>query len=201
MNKLYPIFLKLKNKTVIIVGGGLIAYQKLLSLIETEAKLIIIAPCIIDEIYALEGVFPNKRNIKFIERDYQIGDEKNAFLVIAATQVSELNNSIANRCQDQGILVNSVDQADYSDFYVPSIIHQNDLKIAISTNGKAPSVSQKIRLDLTSIVEKRYQGLIPLISEFREKVQAKILGQENFARRSRLIRWFTERQFRKLHES
>lgn len=196
-NKLYPIFLKLQNKKVLIIGGGLIALQKLVTLLDTEASITLIAPTIIDEIYDCKGEFPNIRPIKFIERDYEFGDEKGFDLVIAATNVNELNNSIANRCRDQNILVNSVDEPDYCDFYVPSIVTTGDIKIAISTNGKAPSVAQKIRLELEKLVERRYLDLLDQVTSFREKVKSKISGQENFNRRAKLIRWYTDRIFKK----
>jgi precorrin-2 dehydrogenase/sirohydrochlorin ferrochelatase len=197
-NKLYPIFLKLNNKSILVIGGGFIALQKLIGLINTEARIIVIAPTIIDEVRALEGEFPFKRNIKFIAREYEFGDEKGAFIVIAATNISELNNTIANRCRDQGILVNSVDEPDYCDFYVPSIAEDGEIKIAISSNGHAPSVSQKIRKDLEQLLKLKYSKLIPLISEFRKKVHAKIPGQLNFNRRAKLIRWYTDRIFKKI---
>jgi precorrin-2 dehydrogenase/sirohydrochlorin ferrochelatase len=197
-NKLYPVFLKLNNKTILVIGGGFIALQKLIGLINTEARIIVIAPNIIDEVRALEGEFPFKRNIKFIEREYQFGDEKGAFVVIAATNISELNNTIANRCRDQGILVNSVDEPDYCDFYVPSIAEDGELKIAISSNGQAPSVSQKIRKDLERLLKMKYSRLIPVISNFRKIVHQKIPGQTNFNRRAKLIRWYTDRIFQKI---
>jgi len=180
----------------LIVGGGFIAYQKLISLINTEAKLVVIAPQIIDEVRQLEGEFPYKRNIQFIEREYEFGDEKNAFIVIAATNIEELNNMIANRCRDQGILTNSVDQPEYCDFDLPSIIDSGAIKVAINTNGQTPSVTQKIRKDLQSIIDRDYKKLIPIISDFREIVNQKIPGEQNLKRRAKLIRWFTDRIFK-----
>lgn len=196
-NKLYPIFLKLKDRRVLIIGGGFIAYQKLLGLLNTDAKLEVIAPLIRDEVLELDGEFPNKRNIKFSEREYEWGDEKGAFLVIAATNIPDLNNAIANRCKDQGILVNSVDEPSHCDFYVPSIVDREPVKIAITTNGVAPTVAQKIRLELEKNVEEKFIPLIPKIVDFREKVRAKITGFTNHNRRAKLIRWFTERLFKK----
>lgn len=199
-NRLYPIFLKLKDKKILIVGGGMIALQKLIGFLNTEAKITLIATEIMDEVLACEGEFPNKRKIEFIEREYNWGDELGSFLVIAATDDPELNNSIANRCRDQGILVNSVDEPDHCDFYIPSIVEDKAIKIAISTNGKAPSVGQKMRLDLQKNFIDKYSKLIPVIADFREKVQEKITEEKFFARRSKLIRWFTERQFKKLEK-
>ncbi len=194
-NKLYPLFLKLQGKKVLVVGGGMIALQKLVGLLNTDAQITLIAPVIIDEVRACRGEFPDIKNIKFLERDYQYGDEKDFSLVIAATNIPELNNSIANRCRDQGILVNSVDEPEYCDFYVPSIVAAGDIKIAISTNGKAPSVAQKIRLELEKIAGQRYLPLVATVNSFREKVHAKFCGETHVSRRSKLVRWFTERKF------
>ncbi len=196
-NKLYPVFLKLTEKRVLIIGGGFIAHQKILGLLNTEAKIEVIAPLIRDEVRDLEGSFPNKRNIKFIEREYQWGDEKGAFVVIAATNIPELNNTIANRCKDQGILVNSVDEPKHCDFYVPSIVDAAPIKIAITTNGVAPTIAQKIRLELEQMMQEKFLPLIPQIIDFRKKVRAKITGFTNHNRRAKLIRWFTERLYQK----
>ncbi len=79
---------------------------------------------------------------------------------------------------------------------MPSIVDAGDIKIAISTNGKAPSVGQKIRKDLENIIRVKYLSLVDVIHEFREKVQAKISGDDNVVRRSKLIRWYTDRVFK-----
>ena len=65
-NLLYPIFLKLEGRKVLVIGGGFVAFQKLTSLIQTKAKLTVIAPNIIEEIRELDGEFPYKRYIDFI---------------------------------------------------------------------------------------------------------------------------------------
>ena len=194
-NLLYPIFLKLKDKQVLVLGGGFIAYQKLIGLINTEAKITVLAPTIIDEVRELDGEFPYKRNINFIERDYEWEDEKNFFMVIAATDLPELNNAISNRCRDQGILVNSVDEPDYCDFHVPSIVDSGDIKIAISTSGKAPSVAQKLRKDIQAFIGVKYANLVSIISEFRTKVREKYSTEVDSKKRMKLVRWFTERVF------
>ncbi|MCH2226315.1 MAG: bifunctional precorrin-2 dehydrogenase/sirohydrochlorin ferrochelatase [Candidatus Caenarcaniphilales bacterium] len=201
LNPLYPIFLKLKDRKVLIIGGGFIALQKIQGLLNTEANITVIAPKICQEIYDSRGEFPNIRKIEILERDYAYGDEIGSFIVIAATDEPEVNNMIVNRCRDQMIIANSVDQPDYCDFYVPSIIESGSIKVAISTNGKAPSVAQKLRLDLTALIEQRYKNVVDIVNEFRLKVKNKILGEENFERRAKLIRWFTTRTFRRIRNA
>lgn len=199
-NKLYPIFLKLENKSVLIVGGGMTALQKLVGLLNTDAQITVLAPRIIDEVYACRGEFPHIRHIKFIERDYQLGDERDFDLVIAATGITELNNSIANRCRDQAILVNSVDQAEYCDFYVPSVVEVGDIKIAISTNAKAPAIAQKLRLELEKKIDGHLLDLVARVAEFRDKVKFKYSKDQESKRRMKLVRWFTDREWDKFQK-
>ena len=196
-NLLYPAFLKLEGRRVLVVGGSFAAFQKLSSFIETKAKLAVIAPSIIEEIYELDGEFPYKRYIDFIERDYQWGDEKDCFMVIAATNVPDLNLSILNRCRDQGILASSVDHAEESDFFIPSIASKGDIKVAISTNGKAPGIAQGLRKAIQNKLLDSFIKYLPSVSNFRTRIKEKY--QDNQKRMS-LVRKFTQRQMRKIEK-
>lgn len=196
-NLLYPAFLKLEGRKVLIVGGSFIAYQKLASLIQTKAKLTVIAPSIIDELRALDGEFPYKRFIQFIERDYEWNDEKDAFMVIAATNIPELNLSILNRCKDQAILALSVDHPEESDFFVPSIASKENIKIAISTNGQAPGIAQGLRKTIQNKLLDPFTKYIPLVAKFRERIKEKYPDSK---KRNKLIQKFTQRQLRKVEK-
>jgi precorrin-2 dehydrogenase / sirohydrochlorin ferrochelatase len=196
-NLLYPAFIKLEGRKVLVVGGSFIAYQKLASLIQTRAKLTVIAPSIIDEVYQLDGEFPHKRFIQFIERDYEWNDEKDAFMVIAATNIPELNLSILNRCKDQSILALSVDHPEGSDFFVPSIASQDSIKIAISTNGQAPGLAQGLRKTIQNKLLDPFAKYIPLVASFREKIKEKYPDSK---KRNKLIQKFTQRQLRKIEK-
>lgn len=199
-NKLYPIFLKLEKKRVLVIGGGIVALQKVQTLLNTEAEIIVVAPTIVDELKACRGEFPDIRHIKFVEREYEFGDEEEMHMVIAATDIPELNQQIANRCRDQMILVNSVDDPENCDFYVPSVIEADDIKVAISTNGKAPAIAQRIRLDLQQTIESKYQACVDLVVKFRSAVKDKWPAQNEFGRRSKLVRWYTDRILKRSKE-
>lgn len=195
-NLLYPAFLKLDGRKVLVVGGGFVAFQKLSALIQTKAKITVISPQIIEEIYDLDGEFPNKRYIEFIERDYEWEDEKDAFIVIAATNIPELNQSILYRCKDQGILVCSVDNPEESDFFTTSIASAGDIKIAISTNGKAPGLAQALRKFIQNGFMTSFMKYVPLVWEFKEKIKIKYADHEK--KRNKLIKQFTQRQVKKI---
>jgi precorrin-2 dehydrogenase/sirohydrochlorin ferrochelatase len=196
-NFLYPSFLNLEGRKVLIVGGSFVAYQKVASLLETKAKIIVIAPSIIDEIYELDGEFPYKRYIDFQEREYQWGDEKDCFMVIAATNLKELNLSILNRCKDQNILVCSVDHPNLCDFFVPSIAAHGDIKVAVSSNGKAPGIAQGLRKIIQNTLLESFCKYLPIVTEFRKKIKDKYPEDK---KRHKLIRQFTQRQMKKIEK-
>jgi siroheme synthase-like protein len=116
---LSPVLLNLHQRRVHIFGGGQKALNSLKGFLASEAEIIVQAPTISEEVRACRGIFPDIRHIKFIERDYQQGDEEEAFLVVAAMEIKELNRQISNRCRDQMILVSDVDCPETSDFLVP----------------------------------------------------------------------------------
>src|SRR5680860_308129 len=115
---MYPILLKLKNKKILVVGGGKIAERKVIRLLKAEANVLLVSPEITDSLQKFVDekiIVHNKR--KFIKEDL-----KNAFLVIAATNDKKVNHLIFRESEKNGILVNVVDEPDHCNFYVPSIV-------------------------------------------------------------------------------
>ena len=146
--KLYPIFLKLKNKTCLVIGGGDVAFRKTANLVKSGALVSVIAPEITDKF----NRFIKNKKIRHINRKYINGDLKDYYLVIAATNSSKINKEIYEESLKENILINCVDDPENSSFYVPSVAKEGDLQIAISTSGKAPLLAKKIR----EIIEKKF---------------------------------------------
>ena len=136
----FPIFVELSNKNVLVVGGGKVAYRKIVTLLKFTQNIIVIAPNIIDEIKAL--------NIPLYERKFKIEDLSNKFLVITATNDKSLNQEILENCKSKGIMCNSSTSTQKDNCIFPSIVKYNDITIGITTNGKSPSISKKIRKDI-----------------------------------------------------
>ena len=146
--KLYPIFLKLKNKACLVIGGGDVAFRKTANLVKSGALVSVIAPEITDKF----NRFIKNKKIRHINRKYINGDLKDYYLVIAATNSSKINKEIYEESLKENILINCVDDPENSSFYVPSVAKEGDLQIAISTSGKAPLLAKKIR----EIIEKKF---------------------------------------------
>lgn len=165
MRKYYPVMLDIINKTCIIIGGGSVATRKVKTLMEYKANIIIISDKLSDE---LKYIVKNN-NLIWKKKKYSDEDLDGAFLVFAATDDQEVNNTIYKRAKAQNILINIVDAHEKCTFIVPSKIEQGDLTIAISTNGKSPMLTKKIKEDLSEIYTPAYAELLSILGDIREK--------------------------------
>ncbi|KJS88653.1 MAG: hypothetical protein JM58_00530 [Peptococcaceae bacterium BICA1-8] len=177
----YPISLNITRKKCIVIGGGKVALRKINSLLEAGAAVFLISPQISDEIMPLV----NENRIHWIEKEYDSELLSDSFLVIAATNIREVNQQIANFCHAANILVNVVDSPKDSSFIVNSYLKQGDLTLTVSTNGKSPALSHKIKEELTIMFGPEYAVLLELLAEVRE--MAKIYIKDE-ARRSDFFR-------------
>ncbi len=167
MNYLYPIFLNLKGKRCVVVGGGKIAERKIKILLECKANVTVISPEITDYIKCII----DKGKVNHKSRSYEKGDLNNSFLVICATNSKSINEAVSNDAKENGILCNVVDIPDLCNFFVPSVVKSGDLKIAISTNGKSPALAKKIRKELEKIYGEEYAYFINYLGKLRDKLQ------------------------------
>ena len=156
----YPIFLNLKNKSVVIIGGGKVAERKVVTLLKTGADLTVISPELTKKIEREKL----KGRIKHIRRQYRKGDLKNAFLVIAATDSQVINEQVS---KDAPCLVNVVDTPHLCNFIVPSVIKRNPLTIAVSTSGISPALSRSIRKELEKMYGSEFSDYLKLLRRIR----------------------------------
>ena len=138
----YPIFMDIKGKPCVVIGGGRVAERKVLSLLNAGAKVCVVSPRLTDGIKKLV----RERRVKVIKRAYKQGDIDSAFLAYSATDKREINREIFKEAKGKGILLNVVDVPDMCNFIVPSVVERGDLLIAISTSGKSPALAKRIRI-------------------------------------------------------
>lgn len=173
MNNLYPIFIKLQNKACVVIGGGSVAYRKIQVLLDAGAHITLISPDVSDK---MNQVIQNEK-IKYLNRNFQSGDLAHAFLVIAATDDSEVNKQIWQEANENNVLVNVVDVPDLCNFYVPSVVRDGDLALAISTNGKAPYLSKMLRLMLTDyLTQFNFKDIIKKIDHKKNQLKIQFPG-------------------------
>ncbi|HHT9140526.1 MAG TPA: precorrin-2 dehydrogenase/sirohydrochlorin ferrochelatase family protein [Candidatus Tripitaka californicus] len=163
MPRYYPIYLDVKGKRCVVVGGGEVAYRKALGLKEVGAEVVVIAPEFYKE-------FRSKRGITLLRQKYSGECLAGAFLVIAATDDKEVNQKVWEDAQRHGLLVNVVDQPGLCNFIVPSVVNRGELQISISTGGASPALAKRIRQELEDLFGPEYSELIQLLSKLRPLV-------------------------------
>lgn len=151
----FPLFVNLKNKKVLVIGGGKVAFKKISKIMEYEADITVIAENIAEE-KLLE-----LKNLK-IENNRKIGNNKDEikklvkeyFLVIAATDNEELNENIAEICDSNGILVNNVSSKTKMNSMFGGIVKNDEFQIAISTNGKNCKRSRAMKSEIQKVLDR-----------------------------------------------
>ena len=164
---LYPINLNLDEIEVTIIGGGEIAYRKCKNFINFGRKIKVISLNFIDKFKNIES------KIEMIHDTYNEEYIKSSFIVVAATNNREINKKIGVYCRENGKLVNVVDDINLSNYTVPAYIKRGDLIISISTGGKSPSLSRKIKDELKEKYDESYEEYINLLGIAREKILKK----------------------------
>jgi len=170
-----PVNLNLKGRNCLVVGAGSVAEKKISSLLSTGAKIFVVARAISPSIEKLKG----KKFLRLFKREFRPDDLKNKFLVIVATHNKKVNNSIANLCRGRNIIVNSVDSVKNSDFIFPAYFSRGDLVVAISTNGKSPTLAVKIRNDLKKYFGNEFKGFVREVGYLRRYIMREIKSEQN----------------------
>ena len=174
MKSLFPIFVKLDGREVLVVGAGRVGEPKIRGLLPTGAKIRVVAR------QASEAVREWARNDEIIleERGFVPADLDNVFLVVVATSSPDLNAQIYREAQSRRILCNVVDVPERCDFYYPAVVQRGHLQIAISTSGQSPSLAQRIRQQLERQFGSGYTHWVAALGETRRKVLASSLNPE-----------------------
>jgi len=165
---LFPAFLKLENRQVIIIGGGTLAEAKLPALLEAGALVRIISPRLNPTLTAQVRA----HHLDWWPKLYEPGDLAGAFLVIAATSIPEVNAAVFREAEARSILCNAVDDTDNCHFFYGSIVQRGDLQIAISTNGKSPALAQRLRKELEEQFGPEYAAWLEWLGAARQILRA-----------------------------
>lgn len=163
---LYPIFLKLHGRKVLIVGGGAVAEEKLHAVLRSATDVTVLAPKITEPIRA----WAERGLVRHIADEYRAVVLRDYFLVIACTDSEAVNHAIYEEARQAGILCNSVDDPDYCDFYSPAVVSRGDLQIAISTGGKSPALAQRIRKKLEQDFGPEYEPWVAWLGRVRTAI-------------------------------
>lgn len=143
-NQLFPVFIKLNTIHTLLIGAGPVGLEKLSAILTNspEARVTVIALDILPELQELAKGY---EKVKLIQRAFSPADLDDADLVVAATNNDALNQQIRKEADGRNLLVNFADKPDLCNFYLGSIVKKGDLKIAISTNGKSPTIAKRLK--------------------------------------------------------
>jgi precorrin-2 dehydrogenase/sirohydrochlorin ferrochelatase len=177
---LYPIFLKLEGHKVLIVGGGIIAEQKIEAVLRSATDVTVVSPQITPRI----RLWAHQGRIKYVALDFKQGMTCGYFLVISCTDSEATNRAVYQEARESGALANAVDDPGYCDFYAPAVVSRGGFQIAISTGGNSPALSQHVRKQLEENFGPEYESWTAWLGRMRE-VMRKVLPRTD--RRKELL--------------
>ena len=168
-NQLFPVFLKLNTLRVLLVGAGNVGLEKLGTLVTNSpsCQITIVAENVAP---AVAAFVLDKENIEILERSFQASDLDGADLVVVATNNNPLNLIIRQEARKRKLLVNFADKPALCDFYLGSTVKKGDLKVAISTNGKSPTMAKRIKEDLEQTLPDNVDTAIQQMHQVRNNL-------------------------------
>ena len=167
-----PVFINLRQKPCLIVGGGDIALRKVNLLLKAQAKIKCISPEFCSGLIELS----RENSLDLIERRFESTDIDKQSVIIAATNDDKINALVSSLAHESGIPINVVDSPDLSSFIMPSIVDRSPVMIAVSSSGKAPVLARIIRAKLETIIPTAYGNLAEIAGEYRQKVKQRFVN-------------------------
>lgn len=167
MSAYYPVFLDVRNRTCVVIGGGNVGEEKARKLLECEARVVVISP----EVNAAVRELAEAGKVTWLPRAYQPGDLEGAFLAIAATDSNQVNRQIAAEAEQRNVLLNVVDVTHLCTFIAPAVARRGDVTIAVSTSGASPALARKFREELSRSRILEYADLAPLLADVRKELR------------------------------
>lgn len=169
-NRLFPVFLKLEGLRLLIVGGGSVALEKLQAILgnSPNTQVTLVAPLITPPILEFVKDFTN---LVIYEREFQPEDCDDVDLVFSAVSDFGLSEEITREAHSRNLLVNAADTPGLCDFYLGSVVRKGNLKLAISTNGKSPTLAKRLREVLSEAIPDETEISIQQLSELRSHLK------------------------------
>ena len=166
----YPVYLNLKGRRVVVIGGGEVAERKVESLLGTGANIVVISPRVTQRLESLA----NDARLELQKRPFASGDCNGARLVLSATDDAGLSDAVFKEGHAAGALVNTADQPALCDFIMPAVVRRGDIAIAISTGGASPGLAARLRSKIARLIGPEYARLAKMLSEARPEIRRRV---------------------------
>ncbi|MGI9032548.1 MAG: precorrin-2 dehydrogenase/sirohydrochlorin ferrochelatase family protein [Acidimicrobiales bacterium] len=176
----YPVNLMLQGRSCLVVGGGTVAARKVEGLLAGGADVLVVAPRVDDEIRGWAQALPlgrphrpgRRARVAVEERPYRRGDVDGRWLVISATDSSDVNAAVYADCEAAGVWVCGADDPEHCSFTLPSVVRRGTLVLTVSTGGRSPAVARWLRSRLEDEIGPEYEVLLDLVADHRAAVKA-----------------------------
>jgi siroheme synthase-like protein len=170
----YPLFLEMKDRPCLVVGGGQVAQRKVEGLLTADAAVTVVSPDLTEALAALK----TEGRIEHRQREYQRGDMEGFAIVVAATDDKAANARVAQDARASGVFVNAVDDPTSCDFILPSVVRRGEVVLAISTGGLSPALARRLREELEAYLSDDFAPLVELLAEVRGDLRAQGVSVE-----------------------
>ncbi len=160
----FPVFIRFEKKSVLIIGGGVIAYEKLVHLLEFTANITLLSKDFSQNILNLI----NSNSLNYLKKEYELGDIKGYDIIIVAIDDISLQENIFIETREFNCLCNCVDLPNCCDFIFPAYIKKGDLTIAISTSGTSPAFAKNLRIYLEKLIPNNVNEFLKKMKEYRK---------------------------------
>jgi uroporphyrin-III C-methyltransferase/precorrin-2 dehydrogenase/sirohydrochlorin ferrochelatase len=166
----YPVFLNLRGRRAVVIGGGAVAEQKVLGLLSAGAHVTVVSPETTPRLAELAAT----GGIDLRRRPYRSGDLAGAWLAIAGTDDRAANARVWAEAEREGVLLNAVDDLDHCSFIAPAIHREGDITVAVSTSGKSPALAARLRQRVARLIGPVEARLCALLGELRPELAARV---------------------------
>nr|WP_321414834.1 bifunctional precorrin-2 dehydrogenase/sirohydrochlorin ferrochelatase [uncultured Allomuricauda sp.] len=168
-NELYPVFLKVNNLKVLIVGGGNVGLEKLTFLLKSSpnAQVQMVAPEFLSGTLELA----EQHNVEITKDIYREKYLEGKHMVVACTDKPEVNEQVYHDCRKLSKLVNVADNPPFCDFYMGGIVTKGNVKVAISTNGQSPTTAKRLRQFFEDVIPENIDDLVKNLNEYRKTLK------------------------------
>jgi hypothetical protein len=184
-NHLFPVFVKLERLRLLIIGGGKVGLEKLQTVLQNSpaTSVTLVAPDISAPVRELANGYAN---VRLLERPYHNSDLEYADIVIVAVNHRSVSETVARETREKGLLVNVADTPELCDFYLSSVVRKGNLKIAISTNGKSPTIAKRLKEEIGAMIPEEMDTVLDNMQTIRQRMNG------DFSEKVRRLNHLTE---------
>src|SRR3954465_7081273 len=162
-----PIFVDVRERLVVVIGGGVVAHRKIEHLLKAHARVRVVAP----ELSADLAAYRDLGRIEHRPLLFSASQLEGAALVVAATDDEAVNESVAAAARERGVLVNVVDDGPRSSFIFPAIVDRSPVIVAVGTAGQSPTLARRVRTQIEALLPERLGLLALYAGRWREAVR------------------------------